>query len=477
MSETICPASPILIVDDEPEAFNAAEMALLSQGYDNVLFCQDSRQVMSMLHTQDIELVLLDLAMPGLSGEELLPDIIHDFPFLPVIVLTGLIETERVVECVRAGALDYMIKPIDAHRLGTTVRRALERRELSRENSRLRDGILYGDLQHPEAFADIITASPAMQAVFKYIEAIAPSDGCVLITGETGVGKELIARAVHSLSGRTGPLVPVNISGLDDSMFADTLFGHCRGAFTGAELARSGLIQRASGGTLFLDEIGDLSPASQIKLLRLLQEGEYYQVGSDTASFATARILAATCHDLESRVASGSFRKDFFFRLQRHRVHIPPLRHRQDTDLPLLVQHFLAQAAQRLQVQPPTPPPEIFSLLRTHDFPGNVRELQSMLYDAVSRHTGGVLSLHSLRTTTLAPTPGRNLKKAEANPGPENITFPAQLPTIAQATRALIQEALHRAEGNQSLAARMLGVSPQALSQKLKRLRRAETRE
>ncbi len=463
------PNHPILIVDDEIEALDAVETSLLAQGIDNVVLCRDSCRVMSLLREREMELVLLDLVMPHIQGEDLLPQIANAFPDLAVIVLTGVVETVRVVECMRAGAYDYLVKPIDDERLATTVRRAVEWRELSRENTRLRDGILADTLRYPEAFREFDTSAPAMLRVFKYIEAIARSEACVLVIGETGVGKELLARAIHRVSGREGEFVAVNVSGLDDTVFADTLFGHRKGGFTGAIETREGLIRRAMGGTLLLDEIGDLSAASQVKLLRLLQEREYYAVGSDELYTSTARVIASTCCDLGERVALGTFRKDLFFRLQGHHIHIPSLRERLDTDLAALVDCFLTEAAERLGKRKPTPPPELLPLLQTYHFPGNVRELASMLNDAVSRHEHGVLSLSSLRehiagrpaTGDRAAVPGAKLS--------DTLRFPPRLPSLTEVTRALIDEALSRANGNQSLAAQMLGISPQALSQRLKR--------
>ena len=463
------PNCPILIVDDELEALEVAESVLLAEGIDNVQLCRDSRRVMAMLDEQEAELVLLDLAMPHLRGEELLLQIVSSFAGLPVIVLTGFAGTDRVVECMRGGAHDYLLKPVDCERLATTVRRAMEWRELCRENSRLSDGLLATTLRCPKVFGEFSTGNPAMFTLFKYVEAIAPGEACVLISGETGVGKELLARAIHQLSGRKGEFVAVNVSGLDDAMFADTLFGHRKGGFTGAVEARAGLVQRAAGGTLLLDEIGDLSPASQIKLLRLLQEREYYPVGSDNVQTSTARIIASTLYELGERVAVGTFRQDLYYRLQGHHVHVPPLRDRLQTDLAALVDKFLTAAAKRRNKPRPTPPPELLPLLQTYDFPGNVRELESMIDDAVSRHEQGVLSLGSLRAHITGRSAGGKRVSGVIVAQAETLVFPPRLPSLKEVTRALIDEALSRVSGNQSLAAQMLGISPQAMSQRLKR--------
>ena len=235
-----------------------------------------------------------------------------------------------------------------------------------------------------------------MQAICRYVEAVAPSRQPVLVTGETGAGKELIARAIHDLSGCAGRFVAVNVAGLDDTMFSDTLFGHTRGAYTGADNKRDGLLARASGGTLFLDEIGDLKESTQVKLLRLLEEKLYYPLGSDAPLTTDARIVCATHHSLPKLLTAGEFRTDLFFRLQAHHVHIPPLRERME-DLASLLDHCLEEAAQSFGKKKPTPPPEIVTLLSVYHFPGNVRELRSMVFDAVAQHQSGVLSLESFR--------------------------------------------------------------------------------
>jgi DNA-binding NtrC family response regulator len=281
------------LVDDEEQALKSFEMVLRSASMNNFISCHDSRDVMPLLHSRDIEVMLLDLRMPHISGEELLPKIISDYPEVPVIIVTGANDVETAVKCMQQGAFDYIVKPAEKSRLVASTRRAVEIRELQRENRLLKTHVLSNKLDTPEAFSEIITISTGMRSIFQYVEAIAASPRPVLITGETGVGKELIARAVHRLSHRTGAFVPVNVAGLDDNVFADTLFGHKKGAFTDAREARSGLVEQAAGGTLFLDEIGDLNTASQVKLLRLLQEGEYFPLGSDLAKRSNARIVVA----------------------------------------------------------------------------------------------------------------------------------------------------------------------------------------
>jgi DNA-binding NtrC family response regulator len=461
------PHLPIMLVDDEVQALNSFELTLRSANMNHFMRVQDSREVMDLLAGHEIEVMLLDLRMPHVSGEALLPVITRDYPEVPLIVITAANDVDTAVKCMQLGAFDYIVKPVEKSRLISAVKRAVELRQLQRENRMLKAHVLSDTLRAPEAFAGIITASTAMRAVFQYVEAVAPSPRPVLITGETGVGKELMARAVHAVSNRRGGFVAVNVAGLDDNVFADTLFGHKKGAFTDAREARSGLIEQAAGGVLFLDEIGDLSIASQLKLLRLLQDGEFFPLGSDMAKRTDARIVVATNQDLDGLLAAGNFRKDLYYRLCDHQVHIPPLRERLE-DLPLLVEHFLEKASATLHRNKPTPPDELITLLGTYHFPGNIRELESMVFDAVSSHKSGKLSLENFRLhiSQRQPKSVESLKAPAFNEK-RLIAFSAQLPTLKQAEQLLIDEALRRSNGNQSIAALSLGISRQALNKRL----------
>jgi DNA-binding NtrC family response regulator len=385
MMDIASPQRPVLLVDDEEQSLTSFEMALRSANLNYFIRCRDSREVIPLLTDQEVEIILMDLRMPNISGDELLPLITSDFPDVPVIMITGANDVETAVKCMKLGAFDYMVKPVERSRLIGGVKRAIELRELQRENRLLKAHVFSDKLEHPEAFSEMVTCSAKMRAVFQYAEAIAASPRPLLITGETGVGKELVARAVHKLSRRKGAFVPVNVAGLDDNVFADTLFGHKKGAFTGAEQARGGLLEQAAGGTLFLDEIGDLSHPSQVKLLRLLQDGEYFPLGSDLGRRSDARIVVATNQDLNSLQNTSRFRKDLYYRLCDHHVHIPPLRERME-DLPPLLSHFLEKASATLGKSNPTPPEELLTLLSTYHFPGNIRELESMVFDSVGSH-------------------------------------------------------------------------------------------
>ena len=460
---------PILVVDDEEEILFTTSITLRSAGFSRMLTEGDSRRVMETLARQEVALVLLDLYMPHLPGYDLLREIAANHPEIPVIVVTAANEVGMAVECMKAGAFDYFVKPVEPPRLLATVRRALEMHSLRSQVNSLSSRLLAGELQNEGAFAPIITRSPKMRTIFQYLEAVAGSDQPLLIHGETGVGKELVARTVHDISGRTGPFVAVNIAGLDDMVFSDTLFGHRKGAFTGADQPREGLIVRAAGGTLFLDEIGDLQPSSQVKLLRLLQEQEFYPLGADTPTRTTARIVVATNRDLKAMLADGSFRKDLYYRLNAHQVHIPPLRERRE-DIPLLVEHFFDEAAASLSRQKPTLPQELAGYLSSYGFPGNVRELRALAFDALARHGKGVLSLAGFREVL-----GSQSLPPETSPlafleGLREGAPPAgRMPTLKEAEEALIAHALGIANGNQGIASAHLGITRQALNKRLNR--------
>lgn len=460
---------PVLLVDDEPHVLAGAESVLRKGGITNVLLCDDPRRVKALLSEYEIGVMVLDLWMPHMRGEEVLSETAALHPEIPVVVVTGSNKIETAVDCMRAGAFDYLVKPAEPSHLLAVVKRALEIRELQRDYARMTEKLLSDNLDRPEAFSAIVTRSPAVRRILQYVETVAPTGRPVLITGETGTGKELLARALHQLSKRPGAFVVVNAAGVDDTAFSDTLFGHLKGAYTGAETARAGLVERASGGTLFLDEIGDLGESSQIKLLRLLESEEYYPLGSDMPRRSDARLVAATNRNVRQLEQGGKFRKDLFFRLRTHHVQIPPLRERKH-DIPLLVEHFLSKAAESLGKQRPTPPPELLVLLDTYSFPGNVRELESLIFDSVSMHTSKKLSLDPIKerlygnSHRLAQDSSRGLEVSA-----QLMLFSEVLPTADEAMELLIREAMRRAKGNQTIAAQMLGMSRTTLGKRLKR--------
>jgi DNA-binding NtrC family response regulator len=459
---------PVLLVDDELDILDLTRLTLAGEGIKNTLMVDDSRLVLPYLEKEKVATIVIDLMMPYLSGIELLQSVVGEHPEIPVIVMTAIDDVETAVECLKNGAFDYLLKPVDPDRLVSVVGKALKMHYLQQEVSSLKDCLLTGRLEHADAFASIITCSAKMRAIFQYAEVIAKSRQPILITGETGVGKELMASAIHGLSGVSGTFVAVNIAGLDDTMFSDTLFGHKKGAFTGAGASRDGLITRASGGTLFLDEIGDLSQQSQVKLLRLLQEREYYPLGSDLAKTSDARIVVATNQDIAKLLADGSLRKDLYYRLCTYQIHIPPL-HERSEDIPLLMDHFIEEAAQSLKIAKPFPVPGVVRFLSSRQYPGNIRELRALVHDAVIHQIDGELTLESF-TIGDRDAASHNDVQSHADTGNEDalIDLFGRFPTIDDVEKYLIDRALELAKGRRNVAASLLGITRQALHRKIK---------
>jgi DNA-binding NtrC family response regulator len=458
------PAFGILLVDDEASYLRSLSLLLERKGgLNNIHLCDDSRRAMDILANNNIGVVLLDLTMPHISGLELLEKIRNEYPEVSVIIISGLNNVSSAVTCLKQGAFDYYVKTTEEDRLLEGIKRTILMQQMTYENKSLQAKMLDDKLQHPEMFDAIISRSQSINAIFHYIESIATSIQPIMIVGESGTGKELIAKACHEVSARKGPLVTVNVAGLDDDMFSDTLFGHQQGAFTGATKSRKGLIDKAAGGTLFLDEIGDLSMQSQVKLLRLLQEGEYYPLGSDLPKRSHARIVVATHQDMEKHRDNGRFRKDLYYRLCTHMVKIPPLRARK-ADIPVLLDHFLVIAAAEMNKTLPSYPPELPVLLCNYDFPGNVRELRALVYDAVSRHRSRLLSMDVFKAVL-----DNSINNVDFTLSPVSVLFNTDLslPSLSTMDELLIAEAMKRSSNNQSLAARMLGISQPALSKRL----------
>lgn len=463
------PTYPILVVDDEEGILLSIDTTLQLAGLNNVLTCSDSRQVMPIVKQRKPSVILLDLNMPHVDGEAILDQITTQHSDIPVIIITGRIDTNTAVDCMKSGAFDYIVKPVEENRLLASVKKSLQFGELHQENQALNEKLREGQLKHPEAFAEIITNSPKMMLLFNYAESIARTSQPVLIRGETGTGKELMAKAIHLLSGNSGEFIATNVAGLDDNVFSDTLFGHVKGAFTGADTNRSGLLEKAEHGTLFLDEIGDLSPNSQIKLLRLLQEKEYMPLGMDTNRKSNARIIASTHVDLWDLQHKDHFRQDLHYRLRTHRISIPPLRDRKEDIAPLL-EHFSDAAAVALNKRKPRIPQELVTLLENYHFPGNVRELQAMVFDSTAQSDSAVLPLKVFREHISRARQVLSKHHDDNDTGEIPINFSDPLPTIKQATEMLIEQAMKRSGNNQSTAAAMLGISQQALSKRLRQL-------
>ncbi len=459
----------VLLVDDEQEVLNTSRFALKTSSIKDVIICNDSREVMTILSENKIDIMVVDIVMPHLSGKELLALVKESYPEILVIMMTGLNDSDNIVECMRMGAIDYLDKPVENLRLVTSIKRAMEFKEIQNENSSLRFQMLDSNLKQPKVFEKIITKNDNMLKIFKYLEAISSSSRAVLITGDTGTGKELIAESVHNLSGRVGKYVTINVAGLDDSLFSDALFGHKKGAFTGANQNREGLLEQAQGGTIFLDEIGDLSIASQIKLLRLLQEKEYYQLGDDTKRKTDARFVVATSQNLNEKVKDDSFRKDLYYRLHAHHVHIPAL-HQRKNDIALLAKHFIKKAAVEIDIDVPMIPDVLLKTLKKYNFPGNIRELEAMIFNGVSQTINGtdLVSAIVKDMETLSEDDAQNFE--ESQDIQEFLEKIEVLPTIEDLTNSLILASLKRNDNNQTYTAKSLAISRQGLLNKIKKL-------
>ncbi len=464
---------PILLVDDEPKILFSYSLILKSVGNDNLITIEDSRKVIPLLEKKQVSLVVLDLVMPHISGTELLSRIKTEFPNLPVIVMTATNEIEKAVDCMKEGATDYLVKPVEENRFVSSIQKALEVGSLQNEIISLKKHLLSDKLENKEAFDPIITKSKSMFAIFHYIEAVARSHKPIFITGETGVGKELIARSVHKASALDGEHVAINVAGLDDTMFSDTLFGHKKGAFTGADRDREGVIVKAAAGTLLLDEIGDLSRISQVKLLRLLEERIYYPLGSDLPEKSDARIIACSNQDIDKQIQEGRFRKDLYYRLSAHHVHIPPLRERSQ-DIPLLLDHFLDDASSSLKKSRPEITSELISILSGYHYPGNVRELQAMVHDAVAQCKGRKLSIDNFKDLKRKKGSFAVKSVLHAEKGDVSVSdIFGRVPTLKEIEEHVINEALKNSDGKQGPAAALLGITRQALNQRLNKKKKS----
>jgi DNA-binding NtrC family response regulator len=439
----------VLVIDDEPLFVRSLRRTLESEGY-RVACAESADAVESRLAEADPDAVLLDLGLGGDGGPALLGRLKRERPEVEVIVITGNASIESAVGCIRGGAFDYLAKPFDEHRVCTTVRRAVERRQLVRRNRELEE-----ELRERGAGRELIGRSPRMRALVRAIASLAHNESHVLIRGESGTGKELVARALHAASPRAARrFVPVDCGALPESIIESELFGHAKGAFTGATGA-PGLFRVADGGTLFLDEIGELPAAVQVKLLRALQEKEVRPVGSAESVPVDLRVVAATHRDLERMVADGTFRTDLFYRLDVVRIDIPPLRERRE-DIPLLVLHFIAKHARRA-LPIAGIDADALELLTAHDWPGNVRELENVIESALALAPGPRLRAADLPRERRTPPPF---------PAPSSAPIPLSLEHYESAA---LERALAETHGDARAAARLLGIGRSTLYRKLGR--------
>lgn len=457
----------VLMLGGDLHMLQNARLQLLDAGISPVLVLSDDRAVLPFLEQHSVSLIILNESS-NTEKTSILSRICNEYPHVPVIVISSTPEVETAVNCMKLGVVDYLVKPVEPGRLIKAAEKALDSRRSQQESSTLKEYLLNDHLEHEEAFAEIKTVSRKMRSILQYSEIVAGSSQPVLITGETGVGKELFAKAIHRISGVKGQFVCVNVAGLDDAMFSDTLFGHKKGAFTGADQYRDGLVSKADKGTLFLDEIGDLSELSQVKLLRLLQEREYYPVGSDQIKASTARLVLATNANLKERIKAGLFRCDLYYRLCSHQIHIPALRERRE-DIPLLLECFVKEGARHFGRSIPAVSQDVMQALSEYDYPGNVRELRARVTDAVARHEGDILTLDDFSGIPVAA------QQQSSAPVSETIAATTviyglfgRLPTFREIEDYLIVEALKLSEGNYAAAAAILGVTRQTISKRLK---------
>ncbi len=380
----------IMIVDDEASVRQSLEAWFQDDGY-TVVTAANAAEALSCMQERRIDIILLDIKMPGMDGLAL-QDRIREFnQDVVIIIITAFATVDTAVRALKAGAFDYTTKPVDPDELSILVRNAVEKVRLRRENETLKESI--DTLQFIE---DIIGDSPQIKRVLELIRTVAPTDSSVLILGESGTGKELVARAIHMNSGRRYfPLIPVNCGALAESLLESELFGHERGAFTGAQYRRKGKFEMAKGGTLFLDEIGTLSLKSQVDLLRVLQDKDFHRVGGEQVVKADFRLICATNIDLDAAVKDGTFREDLFYRINVFIISIPPLRERRD-DIPLLAAHFVERHAAAMNRQVRGISSEALDALCSYDWPGNVRELENAIERALVVNRSGIIAPEDL---------------------------------------------------------------------------------
>jgi two-component system response regulator AtoC len=442
----------ILIVDDDPQMRFFLREALERQHY-CVTVVSSAEAALNALRTEKFDLILMDVRLPGMSGLDAVEAIQKLDRRTPIIVMTAHGTRDSALDAVRRGAYDYFTKPFSLDEMEIVVRRALERRRLQTELERLSEQLASGRRR-----GRLIGSSRAMEEVFTLIDRVGPTDSTVLILGESGTGKELIAEAIHEQSGRRGkPFVKLNCAAIPETLLESELFGHEKGAFTGALARKPGKFEQADGGTLLLDEIGDMTLSTQAKILRALQERELQRVGGTQTITVDVRILASTNKDLEKAVREGTFRDDLYFRLNVVTINVPPLRDRRD-EIPELADHFLAEANSRLRRSIQRLAPDTLAALMEYGWPGNVRELRNVIERAAVVNDGDALVPGSLPTA---------LRPAESSIGSTgrwetlaNLTLDEK---VAQLERAFVVDALARAGGVQAAAARLLGITERSV--------------
>jgi two-component system, NtrC family, response regulator PilR len=448
----------VMIVDDEEVLRDVLEVVLRREGFDVVL-AASGEEALSLLDGDDVDLVILDVMLPGISGIDTLRAIRIANPTLPVVVITAFSSIDGAIEAMKFGAFHYIPKPFKNEEVVLTVNKALEQRRLSRENERLK-----AELSEKYSYANIIGKSESMRKVFELIRLAAPSRSNILITGESGTGKELVAKAIHHASPRAkNAFVTVNSGSLPPELLESSLFGHLKGAFTGAIATKRGLFEVADGGSIFLDEIGNINLETQAKLLRVIQEKEFMRLGSVETIRVDCRIIAATNADLSKLMADSRFREDLFYRLNVITIPLPPLRRKRE-DIPLLIAHFMQKYSEENKRKVKEVTPDAMRVLMDHPWPGNVRELENTIERAVVLCTGDRITPELLpdslrypvntdQPSMIVPSEGLSLKDA-----------------VSRYERAMILQSLEMANGVQKKAAELLQLKPSTLNEMMKRL-------
>ena len=454
----------VLVVDDEQKMQRILEIMLIDMGLD-VLRADHGRAALDIIDHEPVDLVITDMRMPVMDGLELLQALSAREIAPPVIVVTAHGTVESAVTAMKHGAIDYIMRPFEVETVELAVRRALNVGQVQRENRYLRD-------ERAESWNQFVGDSPPMRALYAIIAEIAPSRVPVLITGETGTGKELVAHAIHAASGRDGLFVPINCAAIPESMLESELFGHVRGAFTGAARERAGKFEISDGGSVFLDEITEMPAALQARLLRVLQENYIERVGSNRRIDLDLRVIAATNRDPRTAVAEQRLREDLYYRLEGMRIEVPPLRER-GGDIALLARHFLARHAQQLGRDVPVLSPSAITALEAHDWPGNVRELDNLMGRVVllaSLDGAETLIARELDSTPLAtsPVPAKH-QAGDVDETIDDTRLGLQARTD-ELERELISAALARSDDNKARASRLLDISERTLWYKLKKL-------
>jgi two-component system response regulator AtoC len=454
------PAS-ILIVDDEKHTREGLQRVLEDE-YD-VYLAQDADQAFQLLDSEPFDVVLTDLRMAGKSGMKVI-DKTLTLAHRPVcIMMTAYGSVDTAVEAMKRGAFDFLTKPVNIEKLEILIKRALQSRELQQENE-----ALHQRLDQKYHFEEFVGNSSALQEVMDTIRLVSASKATVLVTGETGTGKEMVAQAIHQNSPRRrGPLITVHCAALPDNLLESELFGHEKGAFTGASEKRIGRFEAANGGTLFLDEIGEINSSTQVKLLRFLEQRTFERLGSNKSVSVDVRLVAATNRDLAEQVKAGRFREDLFYRLNVITIRLPSLRERQE-DIPVLLDHFIRHYSQENGFEPVRIQPETMNILTRYDWPGNIRELRNFAENIVVLHRGGSLTPYDLDRKFFKDTPV-SVNHEEVQPSPHSLS-------VEENEKRLLRNALLEAKGNRTRAAQLLNISRRTLHRKLLQWPELDTR-